>query len=269
MGEVNLLLVESDREYALSVGAHLGKNGFRASAVHTGADLFKQMDKNRFSALIISLVLPDEDGIVLVRKVRARSDVPILVLASEDSVEDKLACFALGADDYISKSVDPRELVARVQAVLKRAQQRSGPDRRDTVVLGGVVTLDRPRRTAVTKNGGQLNFTPAEFSLIWLLAQADGKVIGRDILVDALAPGDGPASFRAVDILVSRVRKKLDKTAILTIPHIGYKCGWPVSGVEDVKKTAPKKTAAKKKAVSKKAAKKKPAKKAAKKAAKK
>ncbi|CCQ75229.1 response regulator transcription factor [Magnetospira sp. QH-2] len=220
-------MVEDDRSYAATIAAHLAGNGFEAAAVPTGADLFKQMDTYRLSMLIISLTLPDEDGIVLVRKVRARSDIPILVLTSRDGMDDKLACFALGADDYVPKTVDPRELVARIGALLRRNDPRSRKD----ALLVGEITLDRSRRLARHRSGAKVNLTPAEFSLLWILAQADGRVISRDNLVDAVSVGDGPASYRAVDILVSRVRKKLDKGAILTEPHVGYKCGWPVTGV--------------------------------------
>lgn len=231
MADLNILMVEDDPEFAQFVVTYLGKNGFKVTSVGTGADLFKVIDDDHYDCLVVDLTLPDEDGIVLVRKVRARSAVPIVVLTGREGVDDKLACFEVGADDYVTKPVDPRELIARIQAVLRRAQDITGPSRDDVLVMGSV-KLDRLRRVASREDGGEIDFTPAEFSLVWVLAQADGKVQSRDDLVDAVSTGDGPINFRAVDILVSRVRKKLgDKSALLTVPHVGYKCGWPVQGV--------------------------------------
>lgn len=225
-------MVEDDPEFARFVSSYLGKNGYVVTSVGTAADLFKTINTDHFDCLVIDLTLPDEDGIVLVRKVRARSSVPIVVLTGRESVDDKLACFDVGADDYVIKPVDPRELIARIQAALRRAQSISGPSRDDMLVMN-TITLDRLRRTATHHDGMAIDFTPAEFSLIWILAQADGKVQSRDDLVDAVSTGEGPINFRAVDILISRVRKKLgDKAAILTVPHIGYKCGWPITDVE-------------------------------------
>jgi len=104
--------------------------------------------------------------------------------------------------------------------------------RDDLLEMGGVI-LDRLRRVAARMDGSNIDFTPAEFSLVWALAQADGKVQSRNDLVDAMSTGHGPVNFRAVDILVSRVRKKLgNKSAVQTVPHMGYKCGWAVNSVE-------------------------------------
>ena len=230
MTDINVLMVEDDPEFAEFVGRYLGKNGYDVTSVATGAELFKVIDTKSFDCMVVDLTLPDEDGIVLVRKVRARSDIPIVVLTGREGVDDKLACFDVGADDYVNKPVDPRELIARIQAVLRRAQVEKGPSRDDMLVMGGV-TLDRLRRVATREDGAEIDFTPAEFTLVWVLAHADGKVQSRDDLVDAVSTGEGPINFRAVDILVSRVRKKLgDKASVLTVPHVGYKAGWPIEG---------------------------------------
>jgi len=225
-------MVEDDPEFAQFVVTYLGKNGYAVTSVGTAVELFKTIDTDHFDCLVVDLTLPDEDGIVITRKVRARSAVPIVVLTGREGVDDKLACFDVGADDYVTKPVDPRELIARIQAVLRRAQDVSGPSRDDMLVMGSV-TLDRLRRVATREDGSEVDFTPAEFTLVWVLAQADGKVQSRDDLVDAVSTGDGPMNVRAVDILVSRVRKKLgDKASLLTVPHVGYKCGWTISSVE-------------------------------------
>jgi len=136
------------------------------------------------------------------------------------------ACFELGADDYVVKPVDPRELDMRLQAVMRRSD--SGTASGEKLKLGHI-TLDHSRRTAVGDDGQGVDLTPAEFSMIWVLASSDGKVQSREDLVDAISSGEGPLSFRAVDILISRLRKKIAKDAIETVPHIGYKCAWAVT----------------------------------------
>ncbi|MBF0195152.1 MAG: response regulator transcription factor [Magnetococcales bacterium] len=218
-----ILLVEDDKQFTKIVVGFLSKNGYKVDTAGTASEMFKKVDKNSYSCLIIDLTLPDEDGIVITRKLRVRSQVGILVLTGREEMEDRLACFNVGADDFITKPVDPRELLVRVQAVIRRT---SNPKQNiDTLHLGPVF-LDHTRHEAVHENGSAVGFTPAEFTLLWTLANADGKLFTRAALVDAISTGDGPISYRAIDILVSRIRKKLDKGVIVTVPNKGYKCGW-------------------------------------------
>ncbi len=226
MPEINVLFVEDDLEFATFVRAYLAKHGFKVTTVPTGAEFFRQLDSHIYECVVIDLTLPDEDGIVLVRKLRARSAMPIVVLTAREGIDDKLACFQVGADDYLTKPADPRELVVRIQAVLRRAAANPGKD--DILHVGSMV-LDIGRRKASHKDGAAIDFTPAELSLILLLARADGNVLARKDMIDAISPGEGPISTRAIDILVSRIRKKVGKDVILTVPNAGYKCGWPVS----------------------------------------
>lgn len=223
MSNAKVLIVEDDIALAGMMIKYLNKNGYDAGTVATGADLFKKADGETFDCLVIDLTLPDEDGIVLVRKMRARSQVPIIVMTGRQQIEDKVACFELGADDYVVKPVDPRELDMRIQAVIRRATGESGARQR---VKLGPLELDHARHTVINQYGDAVDLTPAEFSMLWVLATSDGKVLSREDLVDAISSGDGPLSFRAVDILVSRLRKKIDKGLIETVPLVGYKCAW-------------------------------------------
>ncbi len=223
MSNAKVLIVEDDIALAGVMVKYLDKNGYDAGTVATGADLFKKADSETFDCLVIDLTLPDEDGIVLVRKMRARSQVPIIVMTGRQQIEDKMACFELGADDYVVKPVDPRELDMRIQAVIRRATGESGAGQR---VKLGSLELDHARHTVINEYGDAVDLTPAEFSMLWVLATSDGKVLSREDLVDAISSGDGPLSFRAVDILVSRLRKKIDKGLIETVPLVGYKCAW-------------------------------------------
>lgn len=228
MSKDKILVIEDNPMFAKMVNHDLSKEGYEVTVVGSGGDMFQAVDKQAYDCLILDLGLPDEDGIVLLRKMRARSDVqPIIVLTGREGIDDKLTSFELGADDYINKPVDPRELVQRLKAILRRSE-KSELARRNIIHLDAFV-LDHDRREAYDKDGTLINLTPAEFSLFWILASAGGKVLSRDTLVDAISTGEGPLSPRAIDILISRVRKKIDKDAILTIPRTGYKCGWDVS----------------------------------------
>lgn len=226
MNVEKILVVEDDPLFASMVSANLGQNGYDVTLTATAADFFEKVDSNIYDCLIMDLTLPDEDGIVLVRKVRARSRVPIIVLSGREGIDDKVACFELGADDYVIKPVEPKELIMRVRAAIRRGD---GVEKSKGMLQFGSITIDHNRHMVIDENGNEIDMTPAEFALVWVLAEADGRVLTREDLVDAISSGDGPLSFRAVDILISRVRKKLSKEAIETVPTVGYKGGWKVS----------------------------------------
>ncbi len=229
VSQINILFVEDDLEFATFVKSYLAKHGFMVTTVATGGEFLHELDSHVYECAVVDLTLPDEDGIVLVRKLRARSAMPIIILTGREGIDDKLACFQVGADDYLTKPADPRELVVRVQALLRRAAASSG---KDNILHVGSIALDIGRREASDKDGAIIDFTPAEFSLLWVLARAGGNILARRYIVDAVSSGDGPISTRAIDILVSRIRKKIGKDVILTAPNAGYRCGWPVSNGE-------------------------------------
>ncbi|MBT6590840.1 MAG: response regulator, partial [Rhodospirillaceae bacterium] len=222
----SVLLIEDDISLARTLTAYLGKQGIDAVSVASGAEMFRQIESRNFASFIVDLTLPDEDGIVLIRKLRARTDAPIIVQTGRADLDDKLAAFELGANDYITKPIDPRELAIRLKSTLTRFAEAKGISA--DILRLGEFTLDQRRHLALDPEGAEIQFTSSEFALIWALAHAEGRILPRDVLVDAIATGDGPESFRAVDTLVSRVRKKLGKGVILTVPKSGYKCGWPV-----------------------------------------
>lgn len=225
-----VLLVEDDVLLARSLVTYLNKHDFEAITVETGAEMFKQIDNREFDGFVIDLTLPDEDGIVLIRKLRARTDVPIIVQTGREDLDDKLAAFELGADEYITKPIDPRELSVRLKSILKRAAESRGAS--SDILCVGDYTLDQNRHHATAPDGKTIQFTSAEFALIWTLARAGGEILSRETLVDAVATGDGPESLRAIDSLTKRVRKKLGKDAIVSEYGAGFKCGWPVSTLD-------------------------------------
>ncbi|MBT4490762.1 MAG: response regulator [Rhodospirillaceae bacterium] len=223
----SVLIVEDDILLARSLTSYMTKQGFDAMWVETGAAMFKEIDKRSFDCYVVDLTLPDEDGIVLLRKLRVRTDTPIIVQTGRDNLDDKLAAFELGADDYVTKPVDPRELTMRLKSVLKRTEDIN--QGKDDILHVGDFVIDRSRHEVRGGDGSSVDFTQLEFQMLWALSNAEGLVVSRDTLVDTVYSGDGPATLRAINIVMSRLRKKLGKQAVVSVRGKGYKCGLPVS----------------------------------------
>lgn len=228
MDKVPILIVEDDPWFAKFITSTLALEGFEVTVLASGEALFQTIEAKDFDAVVLDLGLPDEDGIVLARKLRARSKLPIIVVTGREGLEDKLASFDVGADDYMTKPVEPKELAARLRAVIGRADAAEGADAKTYPV--GSHTLDMARREVTGVDGAVTDLTPAEFSLLAVLCQSEGRVFSRDNLIDAVSTGEGPLSFRAVDILVSRIRKKLGKGVIQTVTGSGYRIAKTHSG---------------------------------------
>jgi len=194
------------------------------------SDLFKGKIVTNLNVLMIKDDAPGGEKFVDVVVDRLET-VGVQVTSVETNTQ---FMFALQSDqfDCLLLNLGPLSSgdgVARMQEGLRRVQNVIGTRHADVLKMGAV-TLDRLRHTATREDGSEINFTPAEFTLVWVLAQADGKVMSRDVLIEAVSNGTAPINFRAVDILISRVRKKLgDKSAVRTVPHCGYKCGWVVT----------------------------------------
>lgn len=217
MSKERVLVVEDDLWQANFIRQTLTVEGFDIIVLASGETFFQTLEAEHFDAVVLDLTLPDEDGIVLARKLRARSALPIVVVTSREELSDKLASFDVGADDYLTKPIEPKELAARLRAVIRRAKTTQ-----DTHLLGSH-TIDLERREVIGIDSEPIALTPAEFSLIAALYHSENKAVSRDEIVDAVSDGEGPLSFRAVDILVSRVRKKLGKELIETVTGTGYR----------------------------------------------
>ncbi|MEN9843599.1 MAG: hypothetical protein RLZZ612_1428 [Pseudomonadota bacterium] len=181
-----------------------------------------------FDAAILDVMLPEMDGFELCRTLRKESDIPIVMLTARGDVMDRVVGLELGADDYLPKPFEPRELVARLQTVLRRrvaapSVAASAPPHPSTspLVFEGL-SLD-PVRRSVQRLGTEVELTGTEFELLWLLAQEPGRVLSRDDILNHLRGHEVDLYTRAVDIVVSRLRKKLEPLeAIKTLRHAGY-----------------------------------------------
>lgn len=224
-----VLIVEDDGAVRDLIAAILGNAGFLTQSCEDGFSMQIALEKDAFDLLILDLNLPDSDGLELARTLRNRSQMGIIIVSERSEPEERARGLEIGADDYIAKPFFPRELLARVRNVLDRT---SGNDdllvNQDNVVMFAGWTLDKTNRLLISADGTSPSLTPAEFDLLAFLAGHPNQLLSRDTLADALPDARSDSGDRAVDILMSRLRKKIgdekgDNQLIETIRGHGYR----------------------------------------------
>ena len=219
-----LLLVEDDPSIGALVTAYLEQTGYRVAWARSGEEALSSFEQIRPRLVILDIGLPGQDGFDVCRELRARSPVPVLMLTARDEEVDRVAGLEVGADDYVTKPFSPRELAARVKAVLRRTDpslQRPGK-----LELGDVV-LD-PGAREVTVAGEPVELTGKEFDLLAYLLENAGIVVSRDQLLDRVWGMSYAGGTRTVDVHVAQVRRKLGRPdAIRTFRGSGYKAVRP------------------------------------------
>jgi DNA-binding response OmpR family regulator len=200
------LLVEDDARLATLTAEYLGNHGVVVTRAADGESGIQEALRRRYDVVLLDLMLPGKDGLEVCRELRARSDVPIVILTARGEEADRVMGLELGADDYMPKPFSPRELLARVRAVVRRARGQVGPAVKPVTV--GAMTLDPGTRRVVLR-GQEVPLTGYEFSLLYALASRAGRVLSREQLIE-LAGGNSEEAFdRSVDVHVSRLRQKL------------------------------------------------------------
>lgn len=219
-----ILLVEDDDTFSAIVAGYLESEGWPVEVVATGREMLRRVGSRHYGAVLLDLGLPDEDGLALLRKLVGRSDVPVMVVTGRSSQETRLTALELGAADILTKPLNPRELRFRVLNLLRRRS----PLPASTTLDFGAWRIDVACRTVeqpATGERGQL--TRAEFDTLVFLLRGNGRAFSRAQIIDAVSPAGGPESDRAVDILVSRLRRKLGLGAsgaqIATVRGLGYR----------------------------------------------
>ncbi len=218
----NILLIEDEEEIADLLRLSFEREGFRLIHAATGEVGLERVKQGDIRAALLDIGLPGIDGIEVCRRMRATSDLPIIMLTARDSEVDKVVGLEIGADDYVTKPFSPRELVARIKAVLRRSEER--PVAVQTVSVGPF-TIDSGRRQVETSSGTIVRPTAREFDLLWYLASHLGLVLSRQQLLEAVWGYDYFGETRTVDVHVRQLRKKLPDIPIETVWGVGYRMG--------------------------------------------
>ncbi|WP_337996901.1 response regulator transcription factor [Oleispirillum naphthae] len=215
-----LLLIDDDRELAAMLTEYLAAEGFTVSARHTAQAGIAAALSGGFAAVILDVMLPDRTGIDALKTIRAESRIPILMLTARGDDVDRVLGLEMGADDYLPKPFLPRELVARIRAVLRRTAEpaAAGP------LLHGGLSLDAPRREAAL-DGRPLDLTATEFNLLEILLRERPRVVTKDELSMRVLGHPRRPYDRSIDVHVSNIRQKLGTVAIETVRGVGYRMG--------------------------------------------
>jgi DNA-binding response OmpR family regulator len=219
----SILVVEDESSIASFVALYLKNAGYAVRTAATGNEALEAMEGDGPALIVLDLMLPDIDGIEVCRRIRTSSDVPILMLTARDEDVDKIIGLEVGADDYMTKSFNPRELVvARVKSILRRAT----PERRvpeSAVIRHGDLTVDAGRRE-VHVGDEEIQLAPKEFDLLWELLDHRGLVLTRDQLLERVWGYTFAGDTRTVDVHVRQIRRKLgDASPVVTVWGVGYK----------------------------------------------
>ncbi|GAB4090215.1 response regulator transcription factor [Hydrogenophaga soli] len=222
-----ILLIDDDEQLGPPLAAYFQRFELQLEHATRPSEGLAQLRRGGFDAAILDVMLPEMDGFALCRTIRKDSDIPIVMLTARGDVMDRVVGLELGADDYLPKPFEPRELVARVQTVLRRRQPTSVNGTAATASVGDALrfeglTVD-PTRRSVTRQGETVELTGTEFELLLMLAREPGKVFNRDDILNQLRGHEAELYTRAVDIVVSRLRRKLEPLdCIKTLRNAGY-----------------------------------------------
>lgn len=219
-----ILIAEDDRKTANLVSIYLEREGFKTISAYDGQKALELAKRHQPGFVILDLMLPKIDGIEVCRQLRSQSNVPILMLTAKDEEFDRVLGFSLGADDYMAKPFSPRELVARVKAILRRARQ--GLSKAQRQLSYGSLALDTEKRK-VTLNGQPVSLTLSEYKLLQALMAAPGRVFPREELLNCLYPSGETVIDRVVDVHIAKLRQKIEDNPskpryILTVRGVGY-----------------------------------------------
>ncbi|MEP9382570.1 response regulator transcription factor [Nocardioides sp. KR10-350] len=219
-----VLVVEDEQSYSEALSYMLRKEGFEVAVAENGTDALKDFDRNGADIVLLDLMLPGIPGTEVCRQIRASSSVPVIMVSAKDDEVDKVVGLELGADDYVTKPYSPRELVARIRAVLRRGQE---PDLAPATLEAGPVRMDVERHV-VTVDGQEQRLPLKEFELLEMFLRNPGRVLTRGQLIDRVWGSDYVGDTKTLDVHVKRLRAKLEPDPsepkfLVTVRGLGYK----------------------------------------------
>jgi DNA-binding response OmpR family regulator len=222
MASERVLLIEDDPRLAGMVKDYLGEAGFAVTIAATGSEGIAAQQNGQFDAILLDLMLPDIDGLEVCRRIRSRDDIAILMLTAKGDAMDRVVGLELGADDYLPKPFEPRELLARLKAILRRG--KSSP--RGEVLHFGRLEIDTGAME-IRLDGKPGSLTAYQFKLLEILARSQGRVMTRDALMDQLRGEALEAFDRSIDVHISRIRSEIEDDAkrprrVITVRGVGY-----------------------------------------------
>ncbi|MBK9122157.1 MAG: response regulator transcription factor [Chloroflexi bacterium] len=217
-----ILIIDDEQRIIDLARMYLEQDGYLVKHETDGQAGFRHIVEHEPSLIVLDLMLPGMDGLEICRRVRAQSDVPIIMLTARSDDIDKIVGLELGADDYLTKPFNPRELLARVKAILRRTDRKSAPT--SEVVTLGNLTID-PDRRMIMVDGREVDLRMKEFDLILVLARNPGRVFSRERLLEVVWGYDFAGETRTVDVHIAHLRHKLDgmRPTIETVWGVGYK----------------------------------------------
>jgi two-component system, OmpR family, response regulator len=225
----HILVVDDNREIRNLLARFLAKHEMRVTTAEDGKAMRRVLDTAGIDLIVLDLMLPGEDGLILCRELRARSNIPIVMLTAMGEETDRIVGLEMGADDYVAKPFNPRELLARIKAVLRRVQtlpQSGAPPTEKAVRFAGW-TFDSSRREILSADGVVVPLSTGEYTLLITLLQHPGRVLSRDQLLDLTRGRESVPFDRSIDTQVSRLRRKLEDdpknpTIVKTVWGGGY-----------------------------------------------
>ena len=235
MSNGNILIIDDDRQVVESIRLHLEHHDYRVSAAYSGRQALAEIRAAGPDLIILDLMLPQINGFEMCRRLRAESEVPIIMLTGRAAEDDKLRGLELGADDYVTKPFSPREVVARVRAILRRRATEQ-QERAAANLTAGTVTIDFARHEA-QRGGEVIALTPTEFKLLAALAKAPQRTFTRAELIERALGWDYEGMERTVDAHIMNLRRKINSNGgrepalIITVFGVGYKFSDEKSGL--------------------------------------
>lgn len=223
MSTKKVLIIDDDEKINLLLSEYLTKFNFNTVSALLPSEGLKILNTTPPDIVILDIMLPEMDGFEVCRKIRSKSNIPIIMLTARGDVTDRIVGLEIGADDYLPKPFEPRELLARIQSVLKRSSGKT----QSTVKDYGKLELNHNSHTLKIE-GEEISLTTLEFFALKLLTENTGNVVSRDMLYEKLKGYDDETYDRSIDVLISRLRNKLNDNSknpkyILTVRGIGYK----------------------------------------------